>query len=157
MLLGMKVFVSYQMTQQEQVLAWRLQTIGSTYGITVFVPPPTRRRLTDERAKQMNESDALIAFIMQEPSQVVLEEIKSAQRARKPIIPIVKKGIHVPFRNGTRVFEFDPNEITSELENQVFDYLKSQRKIKNANLIKGIAGLGVLLLSLYALTKTTSD
>jgi len=146
------VFISHQMTPQERVLAWRLQTLGASYGFTVFVPTRDRRKISDEVKSQIDHSDAVIALILHEPIQAVREEIQYALSKKIPIIPIVPKGVKI--KDVPRHFVFDPNKPSDEVGNQIFEHLRSQKQRKDkAKKIGQLAVLGISLLALYLGTR----
>lgn len=150
----LKVFISYQMRPEERVLAWRLQTLGASYGVMVFVPPPNRRALSEEIQIQIKQSDAILAFIMHSPSGIVLQEIRYALSQGRTVIPIVRKGVRIKERGMPKVFEFDPQEPSDLLVKQIFEFLKTQKKKpETSRLIAGLALLGLTLLLMYAFTK----
>jgi hypothetical protein len=157
-----KVFLSYGTEQDEQVTAWRLQTLATTHGITVFVPqrgePDSTRRAhvpLEQVRRQINQSNCVLAIVIGRMEPVVEGELNYALSKRKLIVPIVQKGTVQPdfVRKFPRVFEFSPWN-TGEVETQVVDFLKSQKlKEENQQAVGALVAIGLGLLLLLALAE----
>lgn len=154
----LKVFLSYSMAQEEIILAWRLQTIASSYGITVYVPPKGRNKLTSASAKYITIADVVIGFVTTTPDLAVKQELEYAIQKRKTVIPIVKQGIKLQGLKVEKIFEFDPSVGTSYLERDIIQFLNRKKETKKKTaLIGGLAITGLALLLLFLLTKGDKD
>ncbi|TKJ48108.1 hypothetical protein CEE34_00010 [Candidatus Aerophobetes bacterium Ae_b3a] len=154
----LKVFLSYSMVQDEIILAWRLQTIASSYGITVYVPSKGRTKLTSETAKWIDIADVVIGFVTTTPDFAVKQELQYAIQKKKTVIPVVKRGIKLQGLKVEKVFEFDPSVGTSYLEQEILRFLKRKRETKEKTaLIGGLVITGLALLLLFLLTKDDGD
>jgi hypothetical protein len=93
----LKVFISYS-TAADQIIALRLQTIATVYGMTIYVPPATTRHvatpeLIPEVQRQLNESDVLLAVITHIPVPSAISEMNVWLASGKLPIPIVSPGV----------------------------------------------------------------
>jgi len=155
---NLKVFLSYSMVQYEIILAWRLQTIASSYGITVYVPPKGRTKLTPSVTRWIDIADVVIGFVTTAPDLAVKQELQYAIQEKKTIIPIVKRGIKLQGLKVEKVFEFDPLKGTSYLERDIIQFLNRKKETKDrTGLIGGLAIVGLGLLLLFLLTKDGGD
>jgi nucleoside 2-deoxyribosyltransferase len=156
-----KVFLSYGMDQEAQVTAWRLQTLGTSHGIHVFVPqrngphfPSSGRGKVAAAAVQqaINESDCVLAIVTGRSGPSVETELNYALQKRKLIIPIVQKGaVSESFlARFPQVFEFSPWQDPGKLESAVMEFLKRQKLDKEKRQAIGaliLVGLGLFLLA----------
>jgi hypothetical protein len=91
----MKIFISYS-TALDQILALRLQTMASVYGVTSYVPPAwTREQSTDapDVLRNLRESDVVLAVITHVPATSAVTEMNFATQWRKLLIPIVTDNV----------------------------------------------------------------
>jgi hypothetical protein len=160
--MAFKVFLSYGTDPDEQVTAWRLQTLATSYGITVFVPqrgePDSTRRIrvpSEQVRLQIDQCNCVLAIVISRMEPVVEGELNYALSKRKLIVPIVQKGAIQPdfVRKFPRVFEFSPWN-TGEVETQVVEFLKSQKlKEENQQAVGALVSIGLGLLLLLALSE----
>jgi len=147
----MKTFVSYS-TALDQILALRLQTMASVYGMTVYVPPATTRHsptglLIPEVQEQLGQSDVVLAVITQMPTPGAVNEMNEAVRLKKLLIPIVSPGVpseyYINFQHVVLVDPADP----SRAEREIVGILagKQQEKASKTALL-ALATLAVALL-----------
>ncbi len=155
--MAFKVFLSYGMDQDAQVTAWRLQTLGTSYGIDVFVPQrngahfPSSGRSTAAVAEvqhAIDGSDCVLAIISGHSGPAVEAELNYALQKQKPIIPIVQRGVASRdfLAKFPRVFELTPRQDPKQLAD-IMQYLQQQKLGKEKQQQLGalvLAGLGLL-------------
>lgn len=163
-LVDFTVFLSYSAAPEEQALVWRLQTLATAEGISVFVPPRTDSRLAAGKSspvpagsvrRQIDLCDCVLAILANGLTTDVQKELSYALGKNKVIIPIVDEGIgHARFMEKFPVvFQFSPSCNVGEIETQVVAYLKGQMRNKAQRQALGALvgiGLGLFLLSAAA-------
>src|SRR5579864_2351680 len=151
--MAFKVFLSCGTDPNEQVAAWRLQTLATSYGMHVSVPNrngPLRAGIADQVRRAIDQADCVLAIITENIGPAVAHELNYALSKGKLIVPVVQEGINVPSAlEKLSVFRFSPWNST-QTEVGVIDFLKKQKVSKEnlqsmAALI--LAGLGVFLLA----------
>jgi len=157
-----RVFLSYNTSNNDMVVVWRLQTLAAASGLHLDVPNKTQRVDHAVIQQMINNSDSMIALLTKTSasSKHVEQEIKYAVSINKLIIPIVEKGVAARSikilleKSGTPIFELDPNK-PWEMENKLFEFLQKQMHDKNArNAILALAGTFVGLFLLDKLSET---
>jgi len=148
----MKVFISYS-TYLDQIIALRLQTLASVYGMTIYVPPATTRQETSgllipEVQNQLRESEVLLAVITHVPVPSAVNEMNFAVASQKLLIPIVSQGVppeyYVHFHPHFLVDPQDP----SRAEHEIVRFLAGKQQAettKNALLALATLTVGLLL------------
>ena len=151
----MKAFISYS-TALDQIIALRLQTMASVYGITSYVPPATSRQfdspqLSAEVLSQLHTSDVVLAIITHNPTAAALSEMNWALAERKLLVPIVGPGVSADYYQRFQpFFVVDPLD-PSQAERQIVQYLaEKQQASTTTNALVALATLGVALLVLGA-------
>src|SRR5437016_14154898 len=98
--MSLRVFISYSGTD-DQVIAFRLQTLTSVYGFQAFVPPATTRigsgRLSASVQQELNAADVVLAVVNSAPSVATVAELNHALSQRKLVIPIVGQWVDKTF------------------------------------------------------------
>lgn len=157
--MALKVFLSYSLEPDEQVIAWRLQTLAAAHGIELYVPHRGRGPsgspaplLPREAQSAIDRADCVLAIITAKTQPAVLKELNYARGKNKLIIPIVEAGVRgKPLPTGFEtVFRFSANDHPGELESKVMDFLKRKSLAKDQQqaLAALVAiGLGMFLLS----------
>jgi TIR domain len=152
-----RVFLSYN-TPDEMTVVWRLQTLAAASGLHVDVPSAIQRRDWATVAKMIDNADSVIVFLTQKATPQVERELTYALNKKRPVIPIVERGITTtPIKSLLQhskvpVFELDPRN-PWQMENQVATYLQKQRYDKDTkNAILALAGtfIGLFLLDKLA-------
>jgi hypothetical protein len=151
--MAFKVFLSCGTDPGEQVAAWRLQTLATSYGMHVSVPNrngPLKAGIADQVRRAIDQSDCVLAIITENVATAVAHELNYALSRGKLIVPVVKEGISVPAQlRKLPIFYFSPWN-SGPAEAQVIEFLRKQKIGKEnvqsmAALI--LAGLGVFLLA----------
>jgi TIR domain len=153
--MAFKVFLIYGTDPSEQIAAWRLQTLATSYGMHVSVPNRNGfvGEVIDQVRRAIDQSDCVLAIITGAIGPAVAAELNYALKRRKLIIPVVQEGVALPaaLRRHT-VFQFSPWN-TGDVETKIVEFLK-QREMskKNVQSIAALvlAGLGVFLLASLA-------
>jgi|SRR5580700_9721159 hypothetical protein len=154
--MAFKVFLISGTDPSEQVAAWRLQTLATSYGMHVSVPNrngPLKGGMIDQVRRAIDQSDCVLAIITGEIGPAVATELNYALARSKLIVPVVREGITLPKALGKLpVFRFSPWN-TGEVETGVVEFLKEQ-ELSKANVQSMaafvLAGLGVFLLAALA-------
>ncbi len=156
-----KVFLSYGSDPDEQVTAWRLQTLATSHGIQVFVPqrrePLSRRSaLPAEVRQQIDQSTCVLAIIARGVDAAVEGELTYALSKGKLVVPILQEGIPMPaFLKKFRTFRFAPWN-PAEVEAEVVEFLKTQKKKiseDNQQAVGALIAIGLGLFVLLSLAK----
>lgn len=154
--MAFKVFLICGTDPSEQVAAWRLQTLATSYGMHVSVPNrngPMNGGIIDQVRRGIDQSDCVLAIITGKVGPAVAMELNYALARGKPIVPFVLEGIVLPKALGKLpVFRFSPFN-TAEVETKVMQFLKQQElSKKNTQAIAALvlAGLGIFLLAALA-------
>jgi len=152
-----RVFLSYN-TPDEMAVVWRLQTLAAASGLHVDVPNAPQRQDWGAVANMIDNADSVIVFLTQKATPQVERELTYALNKKRPVIPIVERGITTtPIKSllqhsNVPVFELDPRN-PWQMENQVATYLQKQRYGKDTkNAILALAGtfVGLFLLDKLA-------
>jgi TIR domain-containing protein len=154
--MAFKVFLISGTDPSEQVAAWRLQTLATSYGMHVSVPNrngPMKGGMIDQVRRAIDQSDCVLAIITGNIGPAAAAELNYALALGKVIVPVVREGIVLPPALGKLpVFEFSPWN-TGEVETRVVEFLK-QKKLSKENVQSiaafVLAGLGVFLLAALA-------
>jgi len=151
--MAFKVFLISGTDPNEQVAAWRLQTLATAYGMHVSVPNrngSTTGGIVDQVRRAIDQSDCVLAIITENLGTVVAHELNYALSRGKLIVPVVREGIAVPpALRRLPIFYFSPWN-SAQAESEVIEFLKKQ-KVSKENLQSMaafiLAGLGVFLLA----------
>jgi hypothetical protein len=150
--MAFKVFLSYGIDSDEQVAAWRLQTLATSYGMHVTVPNRNGggKAVAAQVQRAIDQSDCVLAMITGNIGPALAGELNYALSKGKVIVPVVRHGITVPAALKTlRVFEFSPWN-TGEVEAEVVKFLHEQKLGKEKQQAIGALvaiGLGLFLLA----------
>jgi hypothetical protein len=154
--MAFKVFLICGTDPSEQVAAWRLQTLATSYGMHVSVPNRNgqpKGGMIDQVRRGIDQSDCVLAIITGEIGRAVDTELNYALSRSKLIVPVVREGIALPqIFAKLPAFRFSPWN-TGEVETKVVEFLK-QQELSQAN-VQSLAafvqaGLGVFLLAALA-------
>ncbi len=151
--MAFKVFLISGTDPNEQVAAWRLQTLATAYGMHVSVPNRNGSQtggIVDQVRRAIDQSDCVLAIITENMGPVVAHELNYALSRGKIIVPVVREGIAVPpALKKLPIFYFSPWN-SAQAESEVLEFLKKQ-KVSKENLQSMaafiLAGLGVFLLA----------
>jgi hypothetical protein len=142
-----RVFLSYGADPGEQVAAWRLQTLATSYGMHVSVPHRNGSGEGQVR-RSIAQSDCVLAIITGKIGPAVADELNYALSRRKVIVPIVRQGLSLPPALGElRVFRLSARN-TGEVEAEVLKFLEEQKYNKEKQQTIGalvMIGLGLFL------------
>jgi hypothetical protein len=147
----MKVFMSYS-TAADQIVALRLQTLGAIYGLTIYVPSAMTRQTTNpelstEVQQKLQDSDAVMAVMMHNPTAGAVSEMNWALATGKMLIPIVSDSVspeyYARFMPHFIVNPADP----SETERAIVQFLATKHRTEEAN--TGLLALATLTLGLF--------
>jgi hypothetical protein len=149
--MAFKVFLISGTDPSEQVAAWRLQTLATSYGMHVSVP--NRNGFVGEMNGQIrraiDQSDCVLAIITGNIGPAVAAELEYALAQSKLIVPVVREGIALPpSLRRVAVFEFSPWN-AGDVEMRVVEFLKQRELGKETVQSMAafvLAGLGVFLL-----------
>jgi nucleoside 2-deoxyribosyltransferase len=154
--MAFKVFLICGTDPIEQVAAWRLQTLATSYGLHVSVPNrngPMKGGMIDQVRRAIDQSDCVLAIITGNIESAVAAELNYALAQGKLIVPVVQEGIALPAALRKHpVFQFSPWN-PGDVETKVVEFLRQQELSKKtvqsiAALV--LAGLGVFLLASLA-------
>lgn len=154
--MSLQVFISYS-GHDDQVIAFRLQTLASVYGFRAFVPPATTRlgsgQLASSVTEEIKRADVILAVVNNVPSPATITEINSALSLRKLVIPIVGQWVDRTFLNSfQRYFVLDPQD-PAKIEQEITAFLHQSHTTKaTQQLIVGLAAVAVGLLLLSAVS-----
>lgn len=148
-----KVFLICGTDPSEQVAAWRLQTLATSYGMHVMVPNrngPMMGGLTDRVRRAIDQSDCVLAIITEKIGPAVAGELNYALSKGKLIVPVVRVGVTVPpALKALRMFQFSPWN-SGQTEAEIVEFLKQQelgKKNLQSLAVFILAGLGVFLMA----------
>jgi hypothetical protein len=150
--MAFKVFLSYGAGADEQVAAWRLQTLGTSYGMHVSVPHRNGagKAAVNQVHRNIDQSDCVLAILTGNIGPAVAEELNYALSKGKVIVPVVRQGVTVPSAlKSLRLFEFSRRN-TVEVEAEVVKFLHDQKLGKEKQQAIGALvaiGLGLFLLA----------
>lgn len=153
--MAFKVFLSYGSDADEQLAAWRLQTLATTYGMHVSVPSRNEagKAVSPQDRRAIEQSDCVLAIITGNVGSAVAGELNYALSRGKLIVPVVQEGIALsPPLSKLPVFQFSPWNI-GHVELEVVEFLKRQKLSKEnlqAMAAFVLAGLGVFLMASLA-------
>jgi hypothetical protein len=156
--MGLKVFLSFSVDAEDQVLIWRLQTLATAQGVELYVPlwqiVENRRSgpLPQVVRSAIERADCVLAIITSRTGPKVRDELNYAVEKKKVIIPLVERSVALPpfFKHLPKVFYFTHGEPPGRLESEVLEYLKEQEINKESRQALGAViaiGLGLLVLS----------
>lgn len=154
--MAFKIFLICGTDPSEQVAAWRLQTLATSYGMHVSVPNrngPMKGGVIEQVRRAIDQADCVLAIITGNIGPAVAAELNYALARNKLIIPIVREGIALPpALEKHPVFQLNPWN-TGEVETNIVEYLKQQElsreRVQSIATIV-LAGLGVFLLASLA-------
>jgi nucleoside 2-deoxyribosyltransferase len=155
--MAFKVFLICGTDPSEQVAAWRLQTLATSYGMHVSVPNRNgfAGEMIDQIRRAIDQSDCVLAIITSDIARAgaVETELNYALARGKLVIPVVREGVALPKALAKLpAFQFSPWN-TGEVETKVVEFLKQQElSKKNMQSLAAfvLAGLGVFLLASLA-------
>jgi hypothetical protein len=154
--MAFKIFLICGTDPSEQVAAWRLQTLATSYGMHVTVPNRNgaiKAGMIDQVRRAIDQSDCVLAIITGSIGPAVAAELNYALAEGKLIVPVVREGLALPAALRKHpVFQFSPWN-TGEVETKVVEFLKQQElSKKNVQSLAAfvLAGLGVFLLASLA-------
>ncbi|HKW16477.1 MAG TPA: toll/interleukin-1 receptor domain-containing protein [Terriglobales bacterium] len=151
-----KVFLSYGTDPESQITAWRLQTLGTSYGIEISVPQRNGAYSSGSRAtltqiqRAIDEADCVLAIVTGPSGPAVERELNYALQKRKVIVPIVQQGVVSQdfLAMFPQTIQLSPSQDPEQLS-QIMDFLKRQKLSKENQKALGalvLAGLGLLFL-----------
>jgi nucleoside 2-deoxyribosyltransferase len=157
-----KVFLSYGSDPSEQVTAWRLQTLATTHGITVFVPQRSesqsarRSQVPSEQIRrQIDQSDCVLAIIASRDGPAEEAELIYAASRGKTVVPILQEDVVQPaFLKKFRTFRFSPWN-AGDVETQVVEFLKGQKQKLSEDRQQAVGALVAIGLGLFLLLALT--
>lgn len=150
--MAFKIFLSYGTDPGEQIAAWRLQTLATSYGMHVSVPHRNGagKAVAAPVRRAIEESDCVLAIITGNIGPAVAGELSYALSKGKTVVPIVRQGITVPDALvKLRLFQFSPLN-SGQVEAEVLEFLKRQKLSKEKQQTIGALvaiGLGLFLLA----------
>jgi|SRR5271155_4363511 len=159
--MSLKVFLSFSVDPDDQVLIWRLQTLATAQGIDMYIPlwqAAENRRpgpLPQTVRSSIDKADCVLAIITSRTSTKVRDELTYALETHKLIVPLVERSVAHSQLNKKlpQVFYFTQNEPPGRLEAQVIEFLKQQQFKKEARQQLGaVIAIGLGLFALSALT-----
>jgi|ERR1700722_1664871 len=151
--MAFKVFLICGTDPSEQLAAWRLQTLATSYGMHVSVPNRNgamSEGIIDQVRRAIDQSDCVLAIITGNLGLAVTQELNYALSRGKVVVPVVMEGVSVPHAlQNLPVFFFSPWN-SGQAEAQVIEFLRKQKMSREdlqsmAAFI--LAGLGVFLLA----------
>lgn len=151
------VFLTHSLGPDEQVLAWRLQTLAAAHGINVYVSnqlPAHPTNLSNQVRELIDRADCVLAIMTSQASPNVQRELNYAVRKKRLIIPIVHKDLaNDPFLGVfPHAFQFSPDDNPGKVETEVISFLEGQKITKEKQQAVGaLVALGVGLLILNSL------
>lgn len=159
--MSLKVFLSFSVDPDDQVLIWRLQTLATAQGIDMYIPvwQVTENRrpgvLPQIVRTSIDKADCVLAIITSRTSTKVRDELAYAFEKHKLIVPLVERSVVLPaFFKRLPVFRFTQNEPPGRLETHVIEFLKQQQFKKEARQQLGaVIAIGLGLFALSALTQ----
>jgi len=163
--MSFKVFLSHSASPEDQPVVWRLQTLASSYGIELYVPPrgagfdklkSRHRAFTWVGVKrELDRSDCVIALITTTITSNTQKELAYGLERKKLIVPILG-----PTVDSTKLqtqfpscFQFHLYEDPGRVATEVMNYLSKQKmqkmdkEAKQAVAALVAIGVGMLLLS----------
>jgi hypothetical protein len=153
--MAFKVFLISGTDPSEQVAAWRLQTLATSYGMHVSVPNRNGfiGEVIDRVRQAIDQSDCILAIITGSIGPAVAAELNYALERHKLIVPVVREGIALPAAFADLpVFQFSPWN-SGDVEMRVVEFLKQQELSKETVQSMAafvLAGLGVFLFAALA-------
>ena len=150
--MAFKVFLICGTDPNEQVAAWRLQTLATSYGMNVAVPNrngPMTGGVIEQVRRGIDQADCVLAIITESLGTAVAHELNYALSRGKLVVPVIREGVTVPAAlRKLPVFYFSPWN-SGQAESKVIEFLR-QQKVSKENLQSLaafiLAGLGVFLL-----------
>jgi hypothetical protein len=154
--MAFKVFLTYGSGPDEQLTAWRLQTLATSQGLHVTVPHRNggRESTASQVHRAIAQCDCVLAIVTGNIGSAVAEELNYALAIKKPIIPLIWEGVYVPpAMQGLPILRFSPWN-TGEIEAKVIDLLQ-QRKFdkEKQQTIAGLVAIGLGLVLIAAVAK----
>lgn len=151
-----KVFLSYGTGPDEQVAAWRLQTLATAYGMHVYVPNRngSGQSAANQIRRNIDQCDCVLAIITGNIGPAVAEELNYALARAKLVVPVVRQGLALPpALKALQVFQFSPRS-TGEVEAAVLRFLQEKKFDKEKQqTIGALLAIGLGLFLLGALSK----
>jgi nucleoside 2-deoxyribosyltransferase len=154
--MAFRVFLSYGASPDEQIAAWRLQTLATSYGMHVSVPARNGSgKGVDHHARRLiDQADCVLAIITGHIGQAVAQELNYALARGKLVVPLIRQGLSVPQAlKDLRLFQFSAWN-TGEAESEVMGFLQQQKFGKEKQqTIGALVAIGLGLFLLGALSK----
>jgi len=162
------IFLTYnQGSTFGQNTALRLQTISNLYGLSVSLPARMVNgggvisHITKER---LAAASIVVAFGLETPTNVMVEELNYAMKLQKPIVFIYDEstGNTIEFHNydNIQIVEIDYLG-TDDAIHKVAEFLEklpeSKKHKKETGLSTALIGVGLGLLALWALNKKDTE
>jgi TIR domain len=160
--MSLRVFLSFSVDPEDQVLIWRLQTLATAQGIDMYIPLwqviENRRPgpLPQFVREAIDKADCVLAIVTTRTGTKVRDELTYALQKGRLIVPLVEQSVVLPqfFKKLPQVFYFTQNEPPGRLEAEVVEFLKQQQFKKEAGQQLGaVIAIGLGLLALSALTQ----
>ena len=169
--MSQSIFVSYNFqAEAEEATALRLQTISNLYGMQVALPfrLAQRTRIHEETQLRIKQADLVVAFCMQDLTDLLKQELSYAIEQKKPIVVIYdqSKGKKINFQNQALAKEvFVDFRETDKALHEIADFIRKQLPLPNQNQLSGtpsqnengiaiaLLGIGLGLLAAWALSK----
>lgn len=131
--MSFKVFLSYGAGADEQVAAWRLQTLATSYGVHASVPNRNGagKAVGEQVRRAIDQSDCVLAIITGNLGPAVAGELNYALSKGKLIVQVVREDITVPpALSGLPLFRLSPLS-TGQVEADVVKFLYVQGEDAN--------------------------
>jgi hypothetical protein len=155
--MSLTCFVSYDTRKDEEVFAYRLQTLAGASGIQVLLPVRRGRTLTAETRSRIDAADLVIAFLTSRSSADVRQELAYAQGRGKPVIALRRRESQPAPVAGVEWIAFDERELGfGEVERKVLGRLHAARSTKDGQTAVLLTLLGLGLLALLASGKRSA-
>lgn len=150
-------FVSYNTRRDEEVFAYRLQTLAGASGIRVLLPQRRGAGLTEETRQRIAEAETVIAFTTTSTAGSVRAELDHAIRLGKAVIAIHRRGARAPRIEGVEWIEYDERDLEfGEVEKKVIEALHQRKRSQEGQNALLITVLGLGLLALLASGKKSA-
>jgi len=162
------IFLNYnQGSAFGQNTALRLQTISNLYGLSVSLPARMVNGgeiISHISKERLSAASIVVAFGLEAPTNVMIEELKYAIQLQKPIVFIYDEstGNTINFDNYDKVQIAEINYLdTDDAIHTVAEFLEklpeSQKHKKETSLNTALIGVGLGLLALWALNKKDAE
>jgi hypothetical protein len=149
-MMAFRVFLICGTDPSEQVAAWRLQTLATSYGMHVSVPNRNGfvGDVIDQARRAIDRADCVLAIVTGSIGPAVAAELNYALVRRKLIVLIVSEGVTLPpTLADLPVFQFSPWN-AGDVEMKIVEFLKQKELGKETVQSMAaflLAGLGLFL------------